>query len=130
MWLAQSRGVHDDSAPHFKASANSHTHSHRALKRHKCRAPTRVEPPTPPAEPLSDHYKLLPTSLRVLWTIWLSAVCVNLVVWLMVSISGGELAYFWPMWVAGPAGAALLGVSIGVTGVRRGRREAALRRRR
>ena len=39
-------------------------------------------------------------------TIWLTAVCINLVVWLMVSISGGEPAYFWPMWVAGPAGPA------------------------
>jgi hypothetical protein len=90
-------------------------------------APTVVEPANRQVD-LPSHYSLLPTALRILWTIWLTAVCINLVVWVLVSISGGEPAYFWPMWVIGPAGAGLLGVSIGVTAVRRGRREAALRR--
>jgi hypothetical protein len=95
----------------------------------------RPEPVTvvaPAAQPVVDvpsHYKLVPTSLRILWTIWLTAVSINLVVWLMVSISSGEPHYFWPMWVAGPAGAGLFGVTLGVTTVRRGRREAVLRRR-
>ncbi|PZS35761.1 MAG: hypothetical protein DLM58_03115 [Pseudonocardiales bacterium] len=63
----------------------------------------------------------LPVALKVLWTIWLTAVMINLAVWTMVSIGSG-LTYFWPIWVAGPAGAALLGVTLGVETIRRGRR--------
>jgi hypothetical protein len=93
-------------------------------------APTLVEPfarqlPEPPS---GVHFGRLPTWIRILWTIWLTAVCVNLVVWLMVSVSGGSPAYFWPMWVAGPFGATVFGLSVGATATRRGRREAALRR--
>jgi hypothetical protein len=68
----------------------------------------------------------LPTSLKVLWTIWLTVVSINMVVWILVSVSNVDLAYFWPMWVAGPAGAALLGVSTGVVLTRRSRYEARL----
>lgn len=70
----------------------------------------------------------LPTAMRVLWTVWLAAVSINLVVWMLVSLSNTELIYFWPMWVIGPAGAGLLGVSIGITAARKSR-EAARRRR-
>lgn len=63
----------------------------------------------------------LPVALRVLWTIWLTAVSINLVIWLLVSLSNSDPHYFWPMWVAGPAGAGLLGVSIGVLALSRGR---------
>lgn len=66
----------------------------------------------------------LPTWIRVLWTIWLTAVCINLVVWFLVSLSNLELIYFWPLWVAGPAGAGLLGLSVGVTGIRHSRQAA------
>jgi hypothetical protein len=44
----------------------------------------------------------LPTPLRVLWTIWLSVVSVNLCVWLLVSLGNGWPDYFWPMWLAVP----------------------------
>ena len=57
--------------------------------------------------------------LKVLWTIWLAAVAVNVVVWALVSGTGGHLAYPWPVWVAGPYGAALFAVSAGVTRFRR-----------
>lgn len=73
-------------------------------------------------------FAALPTTLRVLWTIWLAAVSINLVVWALVSLSNTELIYFWPMWVIGPAGAGLLGVSIGATAVRRSRDSARQRR--
>ena len=63
----------------------------------------------------------LPTVLRVLWTIWLTAVSVNVVVWALVSGTGGHLAYPWPVWVAGPYGAVLFAVSAGVTLFRRSR---------
>jgi hypothetical protein len=63
----------------------------------------------------------LPTVLKVLWTIWLTAVTVNVVVWVLVSGTGGHLAYPWPVWVAGPYGAVLFAVSAAVTLFRRSR---------
>jgi hypothetical protein len=63
----------------------------------------------------------LPTVLKVLWTMWLAAVSVNVVVWALVSGSGGHLAYPWPVWVAGPYGAVLFAVSAGVVLFRRSR---------
>jgi hypothetical protein len=47
---------------------------------------------------------------------------INLTVWLLTS---GELDNFWPIWFLVP-GAALLGVSVGVTALMRGRRSAQL----
>jgi hypothetical protein len=67
----------------------------------------------------------LPAALKVLWTIWLAAVAINLIIWVLVSGTAGDLIYPWPVWVAGPSGAALLAVSAGVTAIRRGRRSAA-----
>ena len=57
----------------------------------------------------------LPAVLKVLWTIWLVAVSVNVAVWALVSGAGGHLAYLWPVWVAGPYGAVLFAVSAAVT---------------
>lgn len=67
----------------------------------------------------------LPTALRVLWTIWLTAVSINVVIWALVSGTTGHLAYPWPVWVAGPYGSALLAVSAVVAQLRRGRLPAA-----
>jgi hypothetical protein len=96
-------------------------------------------PPEQPAQPAKAAreatrpdadglLKDLPTALKVLWTIWLTAVLINVVIWALVS-AAGDLKYFWPAWVAGPSGAALLGVSVGVTMIRHNRRSAAARRR-
>jgi DUF1707 SHOCT-like domain len=63
----------------------------------------------------------LPTVLRVLWVKWLVVVSVNMVVWALVSGTGGHLAYPWPVWVAGPWGAALFAVSAGIMLFRRSR---------
>jgi uncharacterized protein DUF1707 len=63
----------------------------------------------------------LPMTLRVLWTIWLTAVSINIVVWALVSGTTAHLAYPWPLWVAGPYGAALFAVSAVVTQIRHGR---------
>jgi hypothetical protein len=52
----------------------------------------------------------LPLALKILWTIWLGAVLINLTVWLLVSLGNGEPDYFWPMWLAVP-GVALGGVT-------------------
>jgi hypothetical protein len=62
-----------------------------------------------------------PVVLRVLWAIWLTAVSINVVVWALVSGTTGHLIYPWPLWVAGPFGAALLAVSAGVSQVRSSR---------
>jgi hypothetical protein len=50
----------------------------------------------------------LPTTLKVLWTIWLTAMLINVVVWALVSGTSAHLVYPWPLWVADPYGAALL----------------------
>jgi hypothetical protein len=60
----------------------------------------------------------IPTPLKVLWTIWLAVLSINLTVWLLVSISAGEAVYFWPMWLLVP-GATLAGVTVGVMAIRR-----------
>ena len=70
----------------------------------------------------------LPAPLKVLWTIWLTAVSINVVVWVLVSGTSGHVAYPWPLWVAGPWGAALFGISVGATQIRRSRRAAATAR--
>jgi hypothetical protein len=67
----------------------------------------------------------LPTVLKVLWTIWLTVVSINVVIWALVSGTSGHLAYPWPVWVAGPYGALLAAVSVGVMQIRCGRRAAA-----
>ncbi|WP_448628283.1 DUF1707 SHOCT-like domain-containing protein [Geodermatophilus sp. URMC 64] len=58
----------------------------------------------------------LPTALKVLWTIWLAVVSINLTVWVLVGLDG-DPAYFWPMWLAVP-GAALFGISAATLGLR------------
>jgi Domain of unknown function (DUF1707) len=64
----------------------------------------------------------LPGPLKVLWTIWLAAVSINVVVWVLVVGTTGHVIYPWPLWVAGPYGAALLAVSAPLVHSRRNRR--------
>jgi Domain of unknown function (DUF1707) len=93
----------------------------------------RHQPPGPPAQAapvtLARRSALagLPPALRVLWTIWLTVVLVNVVVWALVSVTTAHLIYPWPLWVAGPWGAVLLAVSVGAvscSGARAGARSA------
>ena len=46
--------------------------------------------------------------LRAAWGAWATAVLVTSAIWLIISVSNGDLEYFWPIWVAGPWGAVLL----------------------
>lgn len=55
-----------------------------------------------------DRPDRLDRGLRAAWGVWAAAVLVNVVIWALVSISNADLAYFWPIWVAGPWGAVLL----------------------
>ena len=75
----------------------------------------------PPVFARAGYLAGLPAVLKVLWTRWLAVVSVNVVIWALVSGTGGHLAYPWPVWVAGPYGAALFAVSAGVTLFRRSR---------
>jgi hypothetical protein len=60
----------------------------------------------------------LPTALVVLWTIWGALAAVNLVVWVLVSMSTDTNLYLWPAWMLVP-GAALLVATLGTQAVRR-----------
>ena len=66
-------------------------------------------PPAPPAPPrrkvFSDDAGGM--TLRVLSIIWLCATAINVVVWLLVSVTSGEgFTYPWPIWML-PSGAVL-----------------------
>jgi hypothetical protein len=86
--------------------------------------PTAPPPPPPAAHPgIRGAYVDLPGGLKVLWTILGAAVAINIVVWVLVGVTTLSFPYPWPLWVAGPAGAALLGVSAPVVQARRARWE-------
>ncbi|WP_460845655.1 DUF1707 SHOCT-like domain-containing protein [Phytohabitans suffuscus] len=70
--------------------------------------PTPAQTPPPPAPPGT-----MPRWLATLWGTWAAAVGINVVIWLLVSVSTADLVYFWPMWVAGPWGALLLVATLG-----------------
>jgi hypothetical protein len=74
--------------------------------------------------PLTDQgfFARMPTALKVLWTIWVAVLSINLTVWLLVSVSSGEPVYFWPMWLLVP-GAPLPGITVGVMAMRKNREE-------
>jgi hypothetical protein len=78
--------------------------------------PDTPQPPTPPARLIARTGAVasLPVLLKVLWAMWLTAVSVNVVVWVLVSVTTGNLLYPWPLWVAGPYGAALFAISAAV----------------
>jgi hypothetical protein len=82
-----------------------------------------AEPVAPPAPVLRSAARpvpsaaRLPTALKVLWTVWVAVVSINVTVWLLVSLGNGDLEYFWPMWLAVP-GAALFAVSASVLAAR------------
>jgi hypothetical protein len=65
-------------------------------------------PPAPPAPPrtriFSDDAGGM--TMRVLSIIWLCAFSINVVVWLLVSLTNVEFVYPWPIWML-PSGAVL-----------------------
>jgi Domain of unknown function (DUF1707) len=81
------------------------------------------EPPTPtaPSPPSGRPRKRIPTALMVLWTVYGGIVAINVVVWFLVMVTAGPV-YPWPIWVAGPPGAALLAVTVGVQAIRHSNR--------
>ncbi|MEV6928270.1 DUF1707 domain-containing protein [Dactylosporangium sp. NPDC051485] len=79
---------------------------------------SQIEPQEPPVDDPDERKGSSdgrnPRWLLGVWSAWLVAVSVNVVIWALVSISGGEPVYFWPMWVAGPWGAVLLASTLSV----------------
>ncbi len=61
----------------------------------------------------------LPLALVVLWTIWGALVAANVAVWALVTAVFDGGVHPWPVWVAGPPGATLLVVTVGVQVIRR-----------
>jgi hypothetical protein len=91
---------------------------------HVAPGPARSAAPVPARQEAvvpAGFFGRLPPALRVLWTIWLVAVSVNVVIWVLVSGTTGHLIYPWPIWVAGPYGAALFAISAAVSPGRRRR---------
>ena len=84
-------------------------------------AATRASPASQAVAAKRSFFADLPAPLKALWTIWLVAVSVNVVVWVLVVGTSGHFVYPWPVWVAGPYGAVLLGISAPVVHVRRSR---------
>jgi hypothetical protein len=73
-------------------------------------------PVSRPVPAVHTGFAGLPLALKILWTIWLGAVLINLTVWLLVSLGNGP-EYFWPMWMAVP-GVALGGATVAVAAAR------------
>jgi hypothetical protein len=70
--------------------------------------------PAPPAAspapgfPMASDDRPMARWLVAVWSAWLFAVSINVVIWLLVSLGTHHLHYFWPMWVAGPWGVLLI----------------------
>ena len=96
----------------------------------EARLAVRPQPAAPPAQvpppkaevAMRGGFAGLPTPLKVQWTIWATVVSINVVVWVLVSATTAQLIYPWPLWVAGPWGVVLTGVTALVTTVRHDRR--------
>jgi hypothetical protein len=56
--------------------------------------------PVPPSR--HEANPRLPAWLSLSWRLWVVAVAINLALWFVISVTTGSLAYFWPVWVAGP----------------------------
>jgi hypothetical protein len=76
-------------------------------------SPAPVRAPKKPGKP-----RRIPLALSILWTIWGGIVAINIVVWIIVMITTASIVYPWPIWVAGPTGAALLAVTVGIQALR------------
>ena len=96
----------------------------RPPRRPGCGGVTRGRGAGPWWRPAAGRSAASPRRSRVLWTIWLISVSVNVVVWGLVSVTTASLIYPWPMWVAGPYGAVLLALSAGAVCWRYPRRSA------
>ena len=82
-------------------------------------APLAVPSPQRAAVARPDPAGLLaqmPTQLRAVWITWATVVSINVLIWLIVSVTAfadnDQMAYFWPIWVAGPWGVVNAGITL------------------
>lgn len=76
------------------------------------------EPPAPstasrPVPPARNTHAGAAAQLRTRWAIYCSISLLCVVIWLGTSLAAGTVEYFWPVWVVGPWGAALLAKTLG-----------------
>ena len=62
----------------------------------------------PAPRPVHERGRGHRVALAAVWSSWLAAGVICLMIWAMVSLAQGEAGYFWPIWVIGPWGAMLL----------------------
>ena len=78
--------------------------------------PAEVARPRPTNVPASrrdaQSGSWIDSGLRAGWYAWTVAVSINVVIWLIVTVSSGDPVYFWPIWVAGPWGAVLIATTL------------------
>lgn len=72
--------------------------------------------PRPAARPDPGGFLArMPKELRAIWVTWATVVSINVLIWLIISVTAftdnDQMAYFWPIWVAGPWGVVLAGVT-------------------
>lgn len=84
--------------------------------------PPPVQAPRHQPDALMAAFLRLPIALKILWSLWGTAVAINLVVWTLVGVGRGEITYFWPIWLIVP-GTVLLGATVATQAVRHGRTE-------
>lgn len=60
------------------------------------------------AAPVAKKGARIPVWQRIEAGSWLGVSLIVVVIWGLISLSAGELTYFWPMWVIGPWGAVLV----------------------
>lgn len=95
----------------------------------KITPPAAAKPAAAPAKPQLRHRGVIsdmPTALQIIWTIWLCVLLINLTVW-TIGLSSPGRHDFWPIWLLVPT-AILVGVTIGVTNIRRSQRAKRLRK--
>jgi Domain of unknown function (DUF1707) len=71
-----------------------------------------AEPARTPGSRQEPSGSWVDSGIRAGWYAWAVAVSINVVIWLIVSVTSGALIYFWPIWVAGPWGAVLLAATL------------------
>ncbi|MFE3541379.1 DUF1707 domain-containing protein [Nocardia sp. NPDC059177] len=67
-----------------------------------------LKPQQDPATPARKPGKRIPVWQRIEAGSWAGVSVIVVVIWGLISLTAGELTYFWPMWVIGPWGAVLL----------------------
>lgn len=126
--VSRLRAAHDDGrlqldeyVDRMSLAFDAKTHGELAVLLRDLPAARRSPEPAAAQAPDTCPPRAMPPWLVVMWAVWASVVALNVVIWGLVSVSHFSPHYFWPMWVAGPWGVVLSGVTAGVVAVRQSR---------